>query len=335
MADQTTLAVNTYRYDPLDRIAATAQGEGAKTVSQRFYNQKRRATDIQGTSISSVFEAGTSLLAFHQTDLNNRETRLLGANLQRSVLDVVETNTTQTIAYTPYGSHSASGAMRSVLGFNGQRPDPVTGHYLLGNGVRAYNPVLMRFNSPDVLSPFQEGGINAYAYCGGDPVNWEDPSGYRALSFLRALNLEDRTVTPAITRFTEGVEQQLSVLMNGRSLEVTRPLTRDQRVRALQQRLAQVRAEAARVNAEIAELSPVVIRGTGQAPAAPQALPGLAQVQTYNQTGLNAVTQGVSALGVNPVPALSNRPPSRWHVDTSYIRNVAVTRPSRSNYAGY
>ena len=35
----------------------------------------------------------------------------------------------------------------------------------------------MRFNSPDTLSPFGKGGINAYAYCAGDPVNRSDPSG--------------------------------------------------------------------------------------------------------------------------------------------------------------
>ena len=35
----------------------------------------------------------------------------------------------------------------------------------------------MRFNSPDELSPFGDGGINSYAYCGGDPVNRYDPSG--------------------------------------------------------------------------------------------------------------------------------------------------------------
>ena len=184
MADQTMLEINTYRYDPLDRITAT--GQGAKTVSQRFYNQKRLNTDIQGTSTCSVFEAGNSLLAFHQADLNSRETRLLGTNVQRSVLEVVAPHTTQTIAYTPYGSHSSSEAMLSVLGFNGQRPDPATGHYLLGNGVRAFNPVLMRFNSPDILSPFGEGGINAYVYCAGDPVNWEDPSGFMSWNFLRA-----------------------------------------------------------------------------------------------------------------------------------------------------
>ncbi|MEE4693607.1 RHS repeat-associated core domain-containing protein, partial [Pseudomonas alliivorans] len=40
-----------------------------------------------------------------------------------------------------------------------------------------FNPVLMRFNSPDRLSPFGEGGLNAYAYCKGDPVNQVDPTG--------------------------------------------------------------------------------------------------------------------------------------------------------------
>jgi RHS repeat-associated protein len=63
-------------------------------------------------------------------------------------------------------------------GFNGEHPDPLTGHYPLGNGYRSYNPVLMRFNSPDSLSPFDEGGINGYAYCTGDPVNRGDSTGH-------------------------------------------------------------------------------------------------------------------------------------------------------------
>lgn len=63
-------------------------------------------------------------------------------------------------------------------GFNGEVADPLTGHYLLGNGYRAYNPVLMRFNSPDYLSPFGKGELNAYAYCAGDPINRVDPNGH-------------------------------------------------------------------------------------------------------------------------------------------------------------
>jgi RHS repeat-associated protein len=66
----------------------------------------------------------------------------------------------------------------SLTGFNGQRPDPVSGHSHLGNGYRAYNPVLGRFTAPDSMSPFGAGGINPYAYCAGDPVNRTDPSGH-------------------------------------------------------------------------------------------------------------------------------------------------------------
>jgi hypothetical protein len=42
----------------------------------------------------------------------------------------------------------------------------------------------MRFHSPDRLSPFGKGGVNAYAYCGGSPVNRTDPSGASWLSLL-------------------------------------------------------------------------------------------------------------------------------------------------------
>lgn len=68
-------------------------------------------------------------------------------------------------AWSPYGSGAATS---QLPGFNGERIDPVSGTYHLGNGYRAYNPTLMRFNCPDSLSPFRAGGINPYAYCAGD-----------------------------------------------------------------------------------------------------------------------------------------------------------------------
>ena len=83
--------------------------------------------------------------------------------------------------YTPYGS-SAEG---SSIGFNGERRDPVTGWYHLGNGYRVYNPVLMRFHTPDRWSPFTSGEVNAYSYCAGDPINRVDPSGHSSGSRFR------------------------------------------------------------------------------------------------------------------------------------------------------
>lgn len=69
----------------------------------------------------------------------------------------------------------------SLGGFNGQRPDPNTGYYHLGNGYRAYSPLLARFTIPDSWSPFGNGGVNPYAYCAGDPANRTDRSGHFSL----------------------------------------------------------------------------------------------------------------------------------------------------------
>ncbi|MEE1921811.1 RHS repeat-associated core domain-containing protein [Pseudomonas sp. 148P] len=65
----------------------------------------------------------------------------------------------------------------SSLGFNGQLREPPQDWYHLGHGRRVYSPLLMRFHCPDDLSPFGAGGLNAYAYCQGDPLNFTDPTG--------------------------------------------------------------------------------------------------------------------------------------------------------------
>ena len=77
--------------------------------------------------------------------------------------------------HLPYGVVQLSSGPR--LGFCAQLRELSVDRYLLGNGRRVYNPVLMRFHSADRLSPFAHGGLNAYAYCLGDPVNLADPSG--------------------------------------------------------------------------------------------------------------------------------------------------------------
>ncbi|MDR0277931.1 MAG: RHS repeat-associated core domain-containing protein [Paucimonas sp.] len=65
-------------------------------------------------------------------------------------------------------------------GFNGQLREHPQGWYHLGHGRRIYSPQLMRFHCADPLSPFDAGGLNAYAYCQGDPLNFTDPTGRAA-----------------------------------------------------------------------------------------------------------------------------------------------------------
>jgi RHS repeat-associated protein len=99
-------------------------------------------------------------------------THLLSIDRQRSVLGAGVLNAR---AYSPYGVMVMPPP--PALAYSGQYRDTSTGSYPLGNGHRFYSPTLMRFLSPDDLSPFELGGVNAYAYCGGDPVNRIDPTG--------------------------------------------------------------------------------------------------------------------------------------------------------------
>lgn len=88
------------------------------------------------------------------------------------------------------------------LGFNGQFHEPGECRQFLGNGYRIFNPVLMRFHSPDSLSPFDKGGINAYAYCVSDPVNRLDPNGHWSFAAFAAslatYKLKTTLVTPVL-----------------------------------------------------------------------------------------------------------------------------------------
>ena len=65
-----------------------------------------------------------------------------------------------------------------LAGFAGAYRDCVTYAHPLGNGYRWYLPSLMRFNAPDSWSPFDAGGVHAYAYCAADPINRVDLSGH-------------------------------------------------------------------------------------------------------------------------------------------------------------
>lgn len=175
-----------YHYDALDRLANRAPVD--QPPSQCFYNRNRLATEIQGHVQRSMFERGRSILAQTRRIDDEVETLLSATDLPGSVLQTVGVEESQSSAYMPYGHQCATDGLVSVLAFNGERPDPVTGHYLLGNGYRAFNPVLMRFNSPDSFSPFGKGGLNPYAYCVGDPVNKGDSNGHMPSNFLKNLH---------------------------------------------------------------------------------------------------------------------------------------------------
>jgi RHS repeat-associated protein len=180
-----------YQYDPLDRLISAHS-------TQCFYNSTRIATEIQDGRKTCFFEQAAMPLA--ELQLGDAVT-LLATDVQKTVLYNINQAYIYQQIYSPYGHrHRSENGLLNLLGFNGNRPDSVTGHYLLGQGHRAYNPVLMRFNSPDRLSPFREGGLNAYAYCEDDPINFADPSGKAKLFLFARKIFNQSNVSDALSR---------------------------------------------------------------------------------------------------------------------------------------
>ena len=74
--------------------------------------------------------------------------------------------------------------------YRGYYYDRSTGLYYLN--ARYYNPQWRRFISPDstdYLDPESINGLNLYAYCNNDPVNYADPSGHAASIIIPLLIL--------------------------------------------------------------------------------------------------------------------------------------------------
>ncbi|WP_445261376.1 RHS repeat-associated core domain-containing protein [Pseudomonas moraviensis] len=175
-----------YHYDGFDDLVELSQPD--EVTTQRYYYAGRVANEVSGENSSSIVRHGGALVGQQQLGLN-AGAQLFGTDQQQSVLATLGKEHLTDCAYSPYGHRPADGGLFSLAGFNGEQLDPVTGLYLLGNGYRAYSPTLMRFLCPDSMSPFGAGGLNAYSYCLGDPVNRVDPTGHVSWQSILGIGL--------------------------------------------------------------------------------------------------------------------------------------------------
>ena len=113
--------------------------------------------------------------------------------IQGDVIGVYNSSGTKlvTFTYDAYGNCTVSGdaslASYCKIRYRGYYFDTETGLYWVQT--RYYNPEWCRWISPDTLDyldPETAHGLNLYAYCGNDPVNFADPSGQSAIGTLVA-----------------------------------------------------------------------------------------------------------------------------------------------------
>lgn len=140
-----------------------------------FLQQDKVHTALSGTSAMVCVRAQPVVLAETRLEQESTRTALLATDGVQTVV-VVKSQAqgsrlpTMLMAITLYDIPPHRPAFNGHLLVNSQ--------YLFGNGYRSYNPALMRFHSPDSFSPFGAGGLNCYAYCMNDPVNFSDPDGH-------------------------------------------------------------------------------------------------------------------------------------------------------------
>lgn len=147
------------------------------TTQMYFYGRNGMSTLVSGDEFITCMRFDTGLLAIRSSAVS---TRIVGCDAQGSVLSEIGSAACAHRCFSVYGL--ATPRPVKDIGFKGERCDMWMQCYALGNGYRTYSPVLMRFQSIDNQSPFGNGGLNAYVFVKGDPVNLSDPSGHSPIA---------------------------------------------------------------------------------------------------------------------------------------------------------
>jgi RHS repeat-associated protein len=195
--------VSAYSYDSHDHLVTSRSGNASETL--RFYQDHQLSGSVRDGRQTQYLYLGDQPLGQQQPDDPNH-TLLLLTDPNNSVLGESQQSDLRTAVYNAYGERHSDEELLSQLAFNGEVRDPDSGWYLLGNGYRAYNPGLMRFHSPDSLSPFGVGGLNPYTYCLGNPIALRDPTGHQASNLSGRPRRYPEDQLPALTGRSGGVE---------------------------------------------------------------------------------------------------------------------------------
>ncbi|WP_347258184.1 RHS repeat-associated core domain-containing protein [Methylocaldum sp.] len=163
-----------YTYDGVgNRIRATRNGTVTKYVYDAAGNLLAEADQnntikryyIHGLGLTALVEAQTNALYVYHFDGTGHTVALSNAGQQ----------TVNTYAYDPYGRLMATTTVPQPFQYAGQVGVMAEGDNLYYMRARYYDAHIGRFISEDPIG--FEGGLNLYAYVGGNPVTLVDPSG--------------------------------------------------------------------------------------------------------------------------------------------------------------
>jgi RHS repeat-associated protein len=174
-----------YQFDGLDVVAEYSIGaNGANALA---------ATFVFGPGIDEPIKMrrGETLAAYHSDGL--------GSILAVSRVGSGASTDLRTYRYDAFGVVESTGSLPTPYSFTGRELDASGLYY---HRARYYLPSIGRFLSPDPIG--LEGGINAYAYVGNNPVNFTDPVGLISMTPKGFSNLGSPPPAPAFSTSWSG-----------------------------------------------------------------------------------------------------------------------------------
>ena len=171
-----------FSYDHLGRLIA-------ENIDKTFHGVGTESSKI----VYLYDESGIIGMQYTNSTTATTNTYYFLRNLQGDVVAIYDTTGNKVVEYSydAWGNCTIESATTNYplahanpIRYRGYYYDEATKLYYLN--ARYYNPQWRRFISPDdtaYLDPETPNGLNLYAYCNNDPVNYSDPSGHSWESF--------------------------------------------------------------------------------------------------------------------------------------------------------
>jgi RHS repeat-associated protein len=179
-----------YSYDAENRRTSSTNSTGTTTYawSRGSLDRLLVKNNPDGSITRYIYGLGLLYEENEPDGGGSPTTRFYHYNWQGSTVAITDTTGTVTtrIGYNPYGHHTVEfGNPNTPFLFNGQWGVMTEPNGLLSMMARFYSPTFRRFLSEDPAG--FAGGINLYAFAGGDPINFMDPFGLGPISVWERL----------------------------------------------------------------------------------------------------------------------------------------------------